>query len=204
MQKNGLLFLFSALALSACSQMGTSPVTEGSHSSSVRYGDPRDVETITTNLGSTDIQMTTEKMVKSLLQHPQMQEIIRRRLLVVASPVENKTSEYFDTQLITDAIKVQLQKNGVRYAVAEGRAMKNQESELIRQNQSGLYKKSASAKIGNMSGARFRLDGSVSSIIKKNSSTKDAYYVITLELVDIEEGVSEWSDSQEIRKTKPR
>ncbi|MDR1424078.1 MAG: penicillin-binding protein activator LpoB [Azoarcus sp.] len=183
-----------ALSLSAC-------VTTGD--SGVSYGDAKETETVTTDLGSTDIQTTTEKMVESMLQHPLLQDIIRQRGLLMASPVENKTSEYFDTKLITDSMLSQLQKNGVRYVIA-GDEMQNQVDELRRQNQSGLYKKSSAAKVGNMQGAQYRIDGSVSSIVKRTSSVKDVYYKINLRLVEIESGVVEWSDEKEIRKTLKR
>jgi hypothetical protein len=74
----------------------------------------------------------------------------------MASPVKNKTSEYFDTRLITDTVLTQLQKSGVRYAI-ESEDMQNQVDELRRQNQSGLYDKSKSVKVGKMQGAKYRL-----------------------------------------------
>jgi len=189
-----LLPAVMALFLSAC-------VTTGD--SGVSYGDAKETETVTTDLGSTDIQTTTEKMVESMLQHPLLQDIVRRRGLLMASPVENKTSEYFDTKLITDSMLSQLQKNGVRYVIA-GDEMQNQVDELRRQNQSGLYKRSSAAKVGNMQGAQYRIDGSVSSIVKRTSSIKDVYYKINLRLVEIESGIVEWSDEKEIRKTLKR
>ncbi|MDR2880695.1 MAG: penicillin-binding protein activator LpoB [Azoarcus sp.] len=192
-----ILLLPAVLSLAAC--VSNSPTTGGG----VSYGDSKAVETVTTDLGSTDIQMTAEKMTQSMLQTPLLQDIIRRRGLLMASPVANKTSEYFDTKLITDTILTQLQKNGVRYVIA-GDEMQNQTDELIRQNQSGLYKKSTTARVGNMHGAQYRIDGSVSSIIKRDSRTKDVYYKINMRLIEIESGIVEWSDEKEIRKTLNR
>lgn len=193
-----LLPALLALALSACQT--TSPtVGDGS----VSYGDAKAVETVTTDLGSTDIQMIAEKMTQSLIQTPEIQAAIKKRQLLMASPVKNKTSEYFDTRLITDTILTQLQKNGIKYTI-EGEDMQNQVDELRRQNQSGLYKKSKSVKMGNMEGAKYRLDGSISSIVKKNSSMKDVYYKMNLRLVEIETGVVEWTDEKEIRKSAKR
>ncbi|MEI7429381.1 MAG: penicillin-binding protein activator LpoB [Betaproteobacteria bacterium] len=186
------------LALAGCQT--TSPTTG---TSGVSYGDAKAVETVTTELGSTDIQMTTEKMIQSLIQHPVVQNLIKREQPLVASPVQNKTSEYFDTSLITDSIRTQLQKNGVIYAVDE-KNMQNQTNELMRQTQGGLYDKSKSVKIGKMQGARYRLDGSVSSIVKKTADMKDVYYKINLTLIDIETGLSRWSEEKEIRKTARR
>ena len=186
------------LALAGCQT--TSP-TIGS--SGVSYGDFKAVETVTTDLGSTDIQMISEKMTQSLIQHPVVQDLIRKRGLMMASPVQNKTSEYFDTKLITDTVLTQLQKNGVRYVI-EADNMQNQTDELRRQNQSGLYDKSKSVKMGKMQGAKFRLDGSISSIVKKGSGIKDVYYKMNLRLIEIETGIVEWSDEKDIRKTAKR
>ncbi|WP_306605720.1 penicillin-binding protein activator LpoB [Azonexus sp.] len=187
-----------AMLLSGCVTTG-SPTTGGD----VTYADPKAVETVTTDLGSTDIQVIAEKMTGSLIQHPVIQEVIRKRQLLMASPVKNKTSEYFDTRLITDTVLTQLQKNGIRYTI-ESEDMQNQVDELRRQNQSGLYDKSKSVKMGKMQGAKYRLDGSISSIVKKGSSIKDVYYKMNLRLIEIETGIVEWSDEKDIRKQTKR
>ena len=187
------------LALAGCQT--TSPTVGGG--GDVSYGDAKAVETVTTDLGSTDIQMISEKMTQSLIQHPVVQDMIRKRGLMMASPVQNKTSEYFDTKLITDTVLTQLQKNGVRYVI-EADNMQNQTDELRRQNQSGLYAKNKSVKMGKMQGAQYRLDGSISSIVKKGSNIKDVYYKMNLRLIEIESGIVEWSDEKDIRKSAKR
>lgn len=186
------------IALAACQT--TSPTTG---TSGVSYGDAKAVETVTTDLGSTDLQMISEKMTQSLIQHPLIQDVIRKRSLLMASPVQNKTSEYFDTKQITDTVLMQLQKNGVRYVI-EADNMQNQVDELRRQNQSGLYDKSKTVKMGKMQGAKYRLDGSISSIVKKTSDLKDVYYKMNMRLIEIETGIVEWSDEKEIRKSAKR
>ena len=186
------------LALAGCQT--TSPTTG---TSGVSYGDSKAVETVNTDLGSTDIQMISEKMTQSLIQTPEIQTLIKKRQLLMASPVKNKTSEYFDTRMITDTVLMQLQKNGVKYVI-EGEDMQNQTDELIRQNQSGLYSKSKTVKMGKMQGAKYRLDGSISSIVKKTSDIKDVYYKMNLRLIEIETGIVEWSDEKEIRKSARR
>lgn len=186
------------LALAGCQT--TSPTTG---TSGVSYGDAKAVETVTTDLGSTDIQMISEKMTQGLIQTPEIQTLIKKRQLLMASPVKNKTSEYFDTRLITDTVLTQLQKNGVKYVI-EGEDMQNQTDELMRQNQSGLYSKSKSVKMGKMHGAKYRLDDSISSIVKKTSDLKDVYYKMNLRLIEIETGIVEWSDEKEIRKSARR
>ena len=198
-QRVHLLAGLMMLALAGCQT--TSPTVGGG--GDVSYGDAKAVETVTTDLGSTDIQMISEKMTQSLIQHPVVQGLIKKRGLMMASPVQNKTSEYFDTKLITDTVLTQLQKNGVRYVI-EADNMQNQTDELRRQNQSGLYAKNKSVKMGKMQGAQYRLDGSISSIVKKGSNIKDVYYKMNLRLIEIETGIVEWSDEKDIRKTAKR
>ncbi len=193
--------LLSGLLLVALAGCQTTSPTTGT--SGVSYGDAKAVETVTTDLGSTDIQMISEKMTQSLIQHPVIQDTIKKRGLLMASPVQNKTSEYFDTKMITDTVLTQLQKNGIRYVI-EADNMQNQTDELRRQTQSGLYDKTKSVKVGKMQGAKFRLDGSISSIIKKTADLKDAYYKMNLRLIEIETGIVEWSDEKEIRKSAKR
>ncbi|AAZ98467.1 putative lipoprotein [Thiobacillus denitrificans ATCC 25259] len=191
-------FVLGVVALlGGCASTG-SPVVGGN----VQYGDSKAVETVTNEFGSTDLQTIAESMTRSLLQS----QVIARggRPLVTVADVKNKTSEYIDTRSVTDSIRAQLLKSGaVRFAVDHD-AMQAQTDELIRQNQTGLYKKSATKKIGRMQGADYRLEGNITSIVKRSSSVKDVYYKFSLVLVDIESGVLEWADEKEIRKTSVR
>lgn len=195
------LALLASLAVLVTAGCQTTSPTTGTPG--ISYGDAKAVETVTTDLGSTDIQMISEKMTQGLIQTPEIQTLIKKRQLMMASPVQNKTSEYFDTKLITDTVLTQLQKNGVRYVI-EADNMQNQTDELRRQNQSGLYAKNKSVKMGKMQGAQYRLDGSISSIVKKGSNIKDVYYKMNLRLIEIETGIVEWSDEKDIRKTAKR
>jgi len=197
-----LLSLTAALALSlgGCATNSSSPEVS---SGPVKYGDAKAVETVTNEFGSTDLQTIAETMARSLLQsRPVVQA--RKTPLVTIAEVKNKTSEYIDTRAITDTIRTQLLKSGaVRFAV-DTHAMQNQTDELIRQNQTGLYKKSTAKKIGQMEGADFRVEGNITSIVKRTSDIKDVYYKFSLMLVNNESGVIEWADEKEIRKTSTR
>ena len=82
--------------------------------------------------------------------------------------------------------------------------MKSQTDELARQDNSGLYKKGSTAKMGKMEGAQYRIEGSITSIVKENKNIKDVYYKFTLMMTNIESGTIEWTDEKEIRKTAKR
>jgi hypothetical protein len=166
-----------------------------------RYGDARAVETLTNQFGSTDLQMMAESMARSMLQAP---VIAGANLpIVTVQEVRNKTSEYIDTRAITDSIRAELQKGGkVRFAV-DASGMNQQLDELKRQ-QSDLYSKEHAAETGRMVGAQYRLEGNIVSIVKQLKDAKDVYYKLNLQLWNIRNGLLEWSDEKEIRKTTTR
>lgn len=186
--------LFVALAAAA--------LMAGCAKEQTRYGDARGVETLTNQFGSTDLQMMAEAMARSMLQAP---VIASANLpIVTVQEVRNKTSEYIDTRAITDSIRAELQKGGrVRFAV-DAAGMNPQVDELKRQQQSGLYAKETAAEMGQMVGAQYRLEGNIVSIVKQVKDAKDVYYKLNLQLWNIRNGLLEWSDEKEIRKTTTR
>ena len=181
-----LPLIAAALVLAGCAKPQT------------RYGDARGVETVTNTFGSTDLQMIAESMTRSMLQTP---AIVGGNLpIVTVQEVKNKTSEYIDTRAVTDSIRAELQKSGkVRFAV-DAAAMQQQVEELERQ-QSDLYDKEQVAEMGRMVGAQYRMEGNIVSIVKQAQDVKDVYYKFNLQLWNIRNGLLEWSDEKEIRKT---
>lgn len=185
-----------ALLASGCASTA-SPVLGGGN---ISYGDSKAVELVTNEFGSTDLQMIAESMTRSLAQSGTLQG----RPVVQVYDVKNKTSEYIDTREITTSIKTQLMKSGVARFASDNTDMQSQVDQLKLQNQSGLYKSSTVARTGNMVAAKYRLEGSISSIVKRSSDYKDVFYKFSLQLVDVESGLAEWMDEKEIRKTTER
>jgi hypothetical protein len=167
-----------------------------------RYGDEKGVETVTNTFGSTDLQLIAESMTRSMLQAP---VIVSGNLpIVTVQEVKNKTSEYIDTRAITDTIRAELQRGGkVRFAV-DAAAMQQQADEIKRQQNSELYNRQQSVEKGQMVGAQYRMEGNITSIVKQVKDTKDVYYKFNLQLWNIRNGLLEWSDEKEIRKTTTR
>ena len=166
----------------------------------VNYGDAKETELVTNEFGSSDLQLIAEKMVGSLLETG----ILQGRPTVTISTVKNKTSEYIDTTNVMNSIQTALVKSGKVRFVRSIKEMQAGVDELQRQNQSGLYKQSTTAKVGNMTAAKYSLEGELTSIVKRNMDTKDVYYKFTLKMFDVEEGAIEWQEEKEIRKTSRR
>jgi len=198
LSKSCTLLILLGLSLSACQTRLSQPTV--SLARQVSYGDNKAVETVTNEFGSTDLQMIAEKMVGSLLEDP---ALANRPTLTLAG-VRNKTSEYIDTKSIMNSIQTALVKSHKVKFTRSSDEMQQGVDELQRQNQSGLYKSQGKAKIGNMSAAKYSLEGEIVSIVKQNANTKDVFYKMTLKLYDIEDGSIEWQDEKEIRKTSKR
>jgi len=171
-------------------------------SSRVTYGDPEQVETVTTEFGSTDLQMIADKMVNSLLSIPALTS--GQRPVLYVHRVKNRTDEHLDTKSVTDKIRTALLNSGqVRFT-----AIDEVNDELIRQLEyqanSGYVDPRTSSSIGRQVGADYFLFGEITSIRKSAGRVEDVYFKFTLNLVDIESGLIEWADEKEIRKQAKR
>lgn len=192
-----LALLAATLALGACQNL-SSPVIRFDRQ--VNYGDAKGVELVTNEFGSSDLQLIAEKMTGSLLETG----IFQGRPTVTISTVKNKTSEYIDTTNVMNSIQTALVKSGKVRFVRSIKEMQQGVDELQRQNQSGLYKQNTTAKVGQMTAAKYQLEGELTSIVKQNANTKDVFYKFTLKMFDVQEGTIEWQEEKEIRKTSSR
>jgi uncharacterized protein (TIGR02722 family) len=164
----------------------------------VNYGNPDQVETVTADFGSTDLQVIAEKMVNSLLATPVLSS--GNRPVFYVQNVRNKTDEHIDTKSVTDKMKVTLLKSGkVRFS-AIGDVKDEMVSQLEFQASSGMVDPKTAKSIGKLVGADYFLYGELASIRKSAGRVKDVYYKFTLNLVNIQTGLIEWADEKEIRK----
>ena len=193
-----MLGLVATAAVAGCQTPVSSPVVRLQRQ--VNYGDNKATELVTNEFGSTDLQMIAEKMVGSLLESG----IFQGRPTVTISQVKNKTSEYIDTTNVMNSIQTQLVKSGKVRFTRSIQEMQSGVDELQRQTQSGLYKQKTQAKVGQMTAAKYSLEGELTSIVKQSANTKDVFYKFTLKMFDVEEGTIEWAEEKEIRKTSKR
>jgi len=183
-------FIFASLILVACSS-----------DPKVSYGDATGVETTTTGFGSTDLQSIAAKLVDDLVSFPPIvRETANRRPVVFVDLIKNKTTEHIDTESITDTIQTKLLQSG-KFRFVDMTAVKQIQDQLQFQMDSGLVDPTKAVAFGKQTGAEFMLYGNMSSIVKRNSDTKDVYYKFTLKLMNLESGILEWASEKEIRKT---
>ncbi len=172
--------------------------------SKVDYGDAQARETVTTDFGSTDLQMIAAKMVDDMMVFPPIVDMTReRRPVLFVDRVKNKTSEHIDTESITDTIQTKLINSG-KFRFVDMSVVNRVREQLEYQQDSGMVDQATAAQMGRQIGAEFMLYGNLSSIVKRDDSTKDVYYKFTLKLLNIQSGIIEWSGEKEIRKTRKR
>jgi len=194
--KNPQLYLSAVMSILICTACNA-PVTT--------YGNSQKAETVNTDFGSTDLQMIAETMVGSLLESNRLEPDPaepNKAPLVTVDRITNNTSEHIDTKSITDKIRTSLIKSGkVRFSAAT-EAMGALQSQY---RQQAVFADAATAKTaGKHAGAKYMLRGDISSIVKSQGRTKDVYYKLTLNLVDLESGLIDWADEKEIRKESVR
>lgn len=168
----------------------------------VSYQDPTKVETVNEDFGSTDLQGIAQRMVDSLVRHPVISG--GQRPVVQVSTVKNKTTEHIDTKSVTDKIRTALIKTGMVRFTAVSDANREMLENLDYQSQSGAVSARSAKKMGKQVGTDYLLYGEIDSIVKRESGVSDVYYKFTLNLVDVETGIIEWSDEKEIRKQANR
>jgi len=185
-----LAVIFAGLVLASCAS-----------GPKISYGDATAVETTTTGFGSTDLQSIAAKLVDDLISFPPIvQMTAQRRPVVFVDKVKNKTTEHIDTESITDTVQTKLLQSG-KFRFVDMTAVKAVQEQMQFQMDSGMVDPSKAAAFGKQTGAEFMLYGNMSSIVKRNSSSKDVYYKFTLKLVNLESGIMEWAGEKEIRKT---
>ncbi|MBV1873505.1 MAG: penicillin-binding protein activator LpoB [Gammaproteobacteria bacterium] len=191
---------FSLIATAIILSAGIS----GCANTKVGYGDAGAVETMTTDFGSTDLQMIAGQMVDSLLTFPPIVDITsKRRPVMFVDTIKNKTSEHIDTESVTDTISSKVLHSG-KFRFVDMSKVSAVQKQLAYQNESGMVSQSSAMNMGRQIGAEYMMYGNLSSIVKRNGSSKDVYYKFTLKVMHVESGIVEWSDEKEIRKSSKK
>ncbi|MCH8542427.1 MAG: penicillin-binding protein activator LpoB [Alcanivorax sp.] len=170
----------------------------------VQYGDATATETVTVDFGSTDLQMIATSMVDDLMSFPPVVQLtMDRRPVVFVDRVQNRTVEHIDTESVTDSIRTRLIQSG-KFRFVDMTVVDRVRQQMDFQTQSGMVDPATAVSMGRQIGAEFMLYGALTSIVKRDNRTQDVYYKFTLNMMNLETGIIEWSSEKEIRKTRSR
>ncbi len=168
----------------------------------ISYVDPNAVNNLTTNFSQNDLRAVAQDMSTQLIQSGKMDGC----KTFTISPVKNNTDQYVDTSVMTNAMADKLTNSSAvksTYVISTGE-MQNQVDELDRQNQSGLYDQSTTAKIGKMKGAQCRIDGKLTSdtSVGPDGKTTLVAYTFFVQVFDVQQGAAIWRNEKNISKAK--
>ena len=194
MKVKALVFLVaSTLLLTACSSGPT-----------VSYVDPNSVDTTSVGFNSNDLQTTAKSMVDQMLSfQPIIQITQNTHPVMFVDTLTNSTSDFIDTQAITDTVSTELIQSG-KFQFVDMTKVNTIKNQLNYQNKSGMVDPSTAAKLGQQIGAQYMLYGNVASITARNSKQESVYYQITMKLLNVQTGIIVWQGQQQIRKVAQR
>ncbi len=195
--KNIIPLFALVLLLAACGGPQTGRV---SGDGEVTYDDSQAEETVTTQWGSTDLQMTAEEMTQSLLASRWIAQASEQPKIRLRE-VKNYTDEHIDTKGVTDKIRVRLLRSGMVRFLADDANLGDVFAERD-------FTENATTRGENklLTDTDYIITGAVRSIRKRTKTVGDVFYQITLEMTDPQSGEIIWADEKEIRKrtTKPK
>ena len=195
-------FLLACLVLASCG--------------STRYSDASATETLNADWGSTDLQTFATEMSDSLgtatqlafLDHPGKDA--DKRIVVYMGGFQNLTGDHIDLGGLRDKMTTKLVGTGKFRIVAEHQGQGEIEEQVRFQQGSGRVIPAQAKAFGKQLGADVVVFGSLRDITKTKRrslesagvKTKDVYFQLVLQCVNIETGEIIWANESEIRKTQ--
>lgn len=190
----------SAGVLSLAAGAGSLALLLSGCASTVQRVDPTQDRVLTTQFSADDLQQTVDAMVQSMLEFPPMVQLTsQRRPVIVVDKIRNNTSQFLNLESLTDSIRTKLIRSG-KYRFQDRTNDEALANEIRVQQGSGLVDPNTAAQFRKQVGAEFMLYGAIAEMSQSGRNTTDVYYKVTLNLRNLQTGVIEWTDEQQIRK----
>ncbi|TAE32379.1 MAG: penicillin-binding protein activator LpoB [Alphaproteobacteria bacterium] len=154
-------------------------------------------------VGGHDVVSMSDKMMRDLLSVPDLAgRATSPRIIIDSSLFENKSSQAIDKDLITDRLRVQLNraaKGRMLFVNREHIARVTQERDLKR---AGLMDHGSTGLADKLAGADFSLTGRIGTLDAGDASNGmvQRFTQITFEMMDLETGVIVWSNDYTINR----
>lgn len=188
-----LAIVCSLIAVSALYATGCSPkaFVKG------KYDDPERENLMNDQWSETDMQNVVRDLVASMIAHPAI-GTAKAPPTVMVTNLQNKTSEFIDTQSIMDMVRVELSKTGKTQFI--DKEARGDISEEYKYQNSGVVSEESKKGPGGQIGADFIVNGRIDSMTQEVGKDKTVYYKVTLNLTNLKTSVIAWTDHKQIRK----
>lgn len=174
--------------------------------STVNYTNPDDVDTTAIGFSSTDLQVTTQKMVDSMLQSNAIKRITdfgKEQPVVFFSGIQNQTNEHINTQMLENTVSTRMINSGY-FQFTDIHQLKAMKEQMQYQADSGMVDQKTAVKMGQQLGAHYMITGSIANIDQHGSSQQSMFFLITLKMIDLQKGTIVWQAEKQIRKVEKR
>lgn len=168
----------------------------------IKYGEATRAETIQAEVGVSELQLATQRLVSKMLTYPPVEDkTSKRRPTIAIDPITNHTHNGMDTGPMTASVFEGLTNSGkFRFSSPEQvRASREAASNLL---DYGATTDKAAMQIGKAVDADMVVYGSLVDIIRIKPTHKEVYYRIKLQLLDTDSGEVIWRDEHEIMKSQ--
>lgn len=196
--------LIATIGIAACACSLASTATSRERKPPTVYANPDSPGQVRgVGTESQDIVSMSDQMVRDLLTVPKLlNAAVTPRVIIDAAAFRNESSEIIDKALITDRIRVNLNRASqgrIRFVGREYADVVQMERDLKR---SGNVDSGTTGRTAAMAGADYRMVGRIGTrdAIDPRTGVRSRYSMYTFELLDLEYGDIVWSSLYEFKK----
>ncbi len=154
-----------------------------------------------------DWQMAAEKGIVSLLESGVLERQDGRKMVLMISDVENRTTQHIDTRILTDKIRQAVLRSGkaITTTAVGARGAEDRATRQLRQlEDDDMFDQSTVQKAGTAISPDMSLAGRIIQQRTTSGRMSESYFFIHMTLTDSKTGLALWEDSVEIVKQGQR
>lgn len=173
---------------------------------SIQYTNPNDEDTTGITFSSTDLQLTTKKMVDSMLTSESIKRITnfnKKQPIIFFSGIRNETNEHINTNMLQNTVSTKIINSGL-FRFTDMKSVRDMKNQIEYQQYSGMIDLNSAVLLGKQIGAHYMLTGSIANIDVVGASQQSMFFLVTLKILDIQKGIIVWQEDKQIRKVKKR
>lgn len=169
------------------------------------YDDPgANSELAGIGIESRDLVAMTDRMVRDMLANPILAgRQPSARVVLDAEYFRNESSSRIDKNLITDRMRIELNRAAAGRMIFLGRHYGDMVSAERQAKRDGQLTQGTLGMAAAQAGADFRLGGRIASqdAVRASAGMVSRFHQIIFEMVDLETGIIVWSDMYDFKKT---
>ena len=145
--------------------------------------------------GPKEVKDTVKVMVGSMYTF--LKDEWKKPAFIEVKKFRNKTSEHIDTKMVTDELTTNLIKKRIKFI---DRSLTNEAIKEMEMGMTGLVDPDSAISPGNLKSPNFYLTGDIRDNVRTVGNKRLQYLVVTLKLVRLKTGVSEWQEQKQFLK----